>query len=76
MDTCQWVRPKRLGDDAARGAPPAKQAKDIKRDTCNRDGPMRPGNDAALRVLLVEMNLGDVTWFRCRGGVGAAEDAR
>ena len=48
MDTCHWVRPKRLGDDAARGAPPAKQAKDIKRDTCHRDEPMRPGNDAAL----------------------------
>src|SRR3954464_1633256 len=49
-DTRHWAWPERPGDDAARGAPPTKQANDrkIKRDTCRRDGPTRPGNDAAL----------------------------
>src|SRR3954463_2109943 len=49
-DTCRWAWPEQLGDDAARGAPPTKQANqhEIKRDTCRRDGPTRPGNDAAL----------------------------
>ena len=46
------VRPERLGDDAARGAPPATLANDMsKRDTCHRDGPTWPGNNAARGAL-------------------------
>src|SRR3954471_19115244 len=49
-DTRRWAWPKRLGDDAARGAPPTRQTNDrkITRDTCRRDGPTRPGSDATL----------------------------
>src|SRR3954466_1840856 len=49
-DTRHWAWPERLGDDAARGAPPTKQANDrkLKRDTRRRDGPTRPGCNPAL----------------------------
>ena len=49
---CHWVCPEQPGDNAARGAPPIKHMNIIsKMDTCRRDGPTRPGNDAAMWAL-------------------------
>src|SRR3954469_10242794 len=80
-DTRHWAWPERLGDDAARGAPPTKQANDrkIERDTCRRDGPTRPGSDATLegRSQLemklerrhLKMSKAKWRWFSRLGGL-------